>query len=236
MKLSVITVVRSDPEGLLATGRSIGANLGAKNIEWVVWINASSLELSEHIRIAKEFGATKCVVGDDHGIFDAMNKSLCVACGDYILFLNARDTIKESFEVDEINGPRLIRVTYVNYFGEQKFVQERKTLKLGIPYCHQGIVLPRIGYYYNTGLKYGADYLALLNFNLDWPLPMLSSGLIEYDTSGVSTVNRWESDKWTAGVIRDRFGYSWASIYLAKCLLKLGIKRIFDLKCRLFDK
>lgn len=233
--LTIITVVMNDPAGLIRTATSVDKFKTNGGIEYIIWISHRSTQELVHI---DEFYQTADMIiqGEDYGIFDAMNRSLQYASGKYILFLNARDIIIEPFNIQEVNGPCLVPVVYSDYFGRSRIVRAAKTIKFGIPYCHQGMILPRNGYHYDASLKYGADYLALLNYDFDWPLPMLSSGLIKYDTTGVSTVNRWESDKWTARVIRDRFGYAWASAYLAKCLLKLGIKRIYDLKCKLFDK
>jgi len=233
--LSIVTVVKNDYSGLFKTLNSTLAQRINGNVEHIVWINSESANdvvYCENLHKISEL----FISGRDSGIFDAMNRALRYARGKYVLFLNARDIIVEEFDVRQILGPCLVPVRYIDYFGRLRFVRVSKTYKFGIPFCHQGMILPRNGYHYDTRLKYGADYLALLDFNYDWPLPMLSSGLIEYDTSGVSTVNRWESDKWTARVIRDRFGYTWASAYLGKCLLKLGIKRIYDLKCKLYGK
>lgn len=235
-KIGIITVVRSDKLGLEATGRSILEKFKHNKFEWIVWINSSSLDLEDHVRISQKYKAHKIHVEDDMGIFDAMNKSLEKSDADLIIFLNARDTIIEEFDLSSIKGPALIPVQYIDYFGRMRKVKVNRALKFGIPYCHQGMILPRKGYYYDIDFKFGADYLALLNFNLQWPLPILPKGLIQYDTSGVSTVNRWEADKWTARVIRLRFGFVWASLYLCKCLIKLGIKQIYNIKCKLLGK
>jgi glycosyltransferase involved in cell wall biosynthesis len=204
-------------------------------MEYIIWINnRSTLEVN---RLDEYYNYADIIIHDkDLGIFDAMNRALQYASGDYVMFLNARDIIIETFDLKEISGPCLVPVQYWDYFGRKRLVRVAPSMNFGIPYCHQGMILPRAGYYYDVVLKYGADYLALLDFNFNWPLPMLSSGLIEYDTTGVSTVNRWESDKWTARIIRARFGYGLAAFYLVKCLFKLGIKRIYDLKCIFFGR
>lgn len=233
--LTIVTVVMNDPKGLILTAKSVEESKFQEGIEYIIWISHRSTQELVHIDMFYHY-ADKIVQGEDFGIFDAMNRSLQYANGKYVLFLNARDIIAAPINIQEIQGPCLVPVVYCDYFGRNRMVSTAKSLKLGIPYCHQGMILPRKGYHYDSSLKFGADYLSLLNFNFTWPLPMLSSGLVQYDTSGISTVNRWESDKWTARVIRDRFGYAWASIYVGKCLLKLGIKRIYDLKCKLFGK
>jgi hypothetical protein len=231
IKLSIITVVKGDEKGLATTLMSLNC-LDLRKAEVVVWINANTDKLQEHIFTAIQYADT-VISGSDTGIFDAMNRALDHAVGRFILFLNAKDKIIKPFSINDIDHPCVISVRYKNYFGLVRFVKVAKTKKLGIPYCHQGMILPRVGYNYNTRYKYGADYLALLDHNLPWPMQRLPVGLVEYDTTGVSTINRWESDRWTALVIKDQFGYFWSFLYLGKCLLKLSIKRIYDLKIRL---
>ncbi len=227
-KLGIITVVKSDHLGLEATGHSIFTKIKQNNFEWIVWINSSSLKLEEHILIAKKYKAHKIFVEDDLGIFDSMNKSLERSDSELILFLNARDTVIEEIYTCDLHGPTLIPVQYTDYFGRRRRVKVNQTLKLGIPYCHQGMILPRKGYHYDTGYKFGADYLALLRLNLEWPLPLSSKGLINYDTTGISTVNRWESDRWTAKIILKEFGFLSAIYFISYCGIKLVVKRFFD--------
>lgn len=227
-RLSVVTVVKDDLPGLLETARSIQLIAPRDSVEYVIWINADSTNIAESLGLFSMY-ANKVIVGNDSGIFDAMNKALEFCSGHYVLFLNARDTVIESFRVDTLEKPSLVRVKYNDYFGFDREVRVNTRLDRGIPFCHQGMILPRYGYLYDVSYKYGSDYLALLNFNLKWPLPMLETGLICYDTTGVSTINRWSSDKWTARVIRERFDALAALRYLVVCLIKLAIKRVYDL-------
>jgi hypothetical protein len=231
--LSIITVVKSDSVGLLETMESINL-LDCNNIQTIVWINSDTEEIDNHIRIAEKF-ANKVIVNHDDGIFDAMNKALYFSDGRFILYLNARDKIIKPFNVADINESVLIPVIYNNYFGVRKMVKVKKTVKMGIPYCHQGIIMPKDGYFYDIKYKYCADYLAILNFNFKWPLRMINNGLIEYDTTGVSSINRWESDKSTASIIYKKFGFFWGTSFIIISLFKLAIKRLYDAICLLIN-
>lgn len=235
LKLTIITVVKDDPEGLRSTISSIEKNLSKDDsFEYVVWVNSRSIDVPGHISVAIK-SANVLIVGEDEGIFDSMNRAAMYAGGQYMLYLNARDKIIEPFPVNSIASPCLIPVQYIDYFGRKRNVKVSKFLQMGIPFCHQGMILPREGYIYDASYRYGADYLALLNFNLSWPLPLLEKGLIEYDTTGVSTVNRWEADKWTSRVIRNKFGILWCYAYLVYCVSKLSIKCLFDLKRKILS-
>lgn len=224
--LSVITVVKNDVDGLEETGASVGLLVPHADREWIVWINAHSLDVDAHVAVAERY-ADVIVLGSDSGIFDAMNSALDFAKGEFVQFINAKDIILKPFDIHGLNKPCLVPVVYRDYFGRTRMVGRRKSMKFGIPFCHQGMILPRRGYQFDISLKYGADYLALIQMNLPWPLPIFENGLVQYDTTGVSTMNRWVSDKWTAKIISNEFGFFYAAIYICKCLAKLAIKRIY---------
>lgn len=226
MKLGIITVVKNDINGLNETLSSVN-QLDRSSIRLYVWINSDSFNLDGHLSVAKEF-ADDVMVGNDDGVFDAMNKALNYIDSDYVLFLNARDTIVAPFNVDEVDSAKLIRTIYTDYFNTKRDVRISKSVKFGMPYCHQGMILPRIGLSFDKSLKYGADYQALLDLKLKWPLDFLSSGVINYDNTGISTINRWEADKWTYFVVCKNFGHLFACFYIMKCLVKLFIKRLYD--------
>ena len=226
-KLTIVTVVKDDLAGLIKTAESVDLIYPREEIQYVVWINSSSQSIVNSLESFSKY-ADVIVLGNDFGIFDAMNKSLEFSTGEFVLFLNAKDVILEGFNLDYLNEPSLIKVKYKNYFGFEGWVKPSKLINRGIPYCHQGMILPRYGYHYDVDYKFGADYLALINLNLKWPLPFLNDGVVRYDTTGVSTVNRFKSDKWTAKVIEAKFGKALAIHYLLISVLKLIIKRIYD--------
>jgi len=89
--LSIITVVRNDPDGLERTSRSIQEQ-GA-DIEWIVIDGAST---DDTLDCLDEHAPSILVSERDRGIYDAMNKGMRAASGDWITFLNAGDTYCES--------------------------------------------------------------------------------------------------------------------------------------------
>lgn len=88
--LSIVTVVRNDPDGLERTGRSI-QDQGA-DVEWIVIDGASTDGTLDRL-----VGLTPSVQlsESDRGIYDAMNKGMRRATGEWITFLNAGDTYCE---------------------------------------------------------------------------------------------------------------------------------------------
>ncbi|MDE2433823.1 MAG: glycosyltransferase, partial [Burkholderiales bacterium] len=90
-KLTVITVVRNDVCGLLKTINSV-ASQTYNDFEYII-IDGQSTDRTISIlkKIPNEF-ATWISEADD-GPYDAMNKGVKIASGDYVLFLNAGDTL-----------------------------------------------------------------------------------------------------------------------------------------------
>jgi putative colanic acid biosynthesis glycosyltransferase len=226
--LSIITVVKDDADGLRKTGISLRQFVDDSRFEWIVWINEKTVELKHHQYIANTLGAKVIKVGSDSGIFDAMYKSLKLARGKYVLFLNAKDEVILYFNLSDISEPCAVPVIYTNFFGKDIRVKLRKSVRRGIPYCHQGLILPRKTLSINPEYKFGADYLSLLDANVAWPPKVLKDGLIRFDSTGVSTNNRFTSDVWTLKIIHERFGFFVASTYAIEVILRIFAKRILS--------
>ena len=93
-KVSVITVVLNDPEGLETTIRSVlQQNHNSK--EFIVIDGGSQRET---IAIIHHYAPQidQWISEPDQGLYDAMNKGLYLAKGDWIQFLNAGDTYSNS--------------------------------------------------------------------------------------------------------------------------------------------
>ncbi len=88
-KVSIITVTYNAAERLAKTIDSV-ISQSYKNIEFIIIDGASTDSTTEIIQ--KKIGSIDYWVSEpDHGIYDAMNKGLAVATGEYVQFLNAGD-------------------------------------------------------------------------------------------------------------------------------------------------
>lgn len=88
MKISVVTVVLNDLNGILNTFRSIKSQRNC-NYEWVVCDGGSTdgtLSFLEGLS-----NDVKWVSRKDRGIYDAMNIGVTMCTGDFIVFMNAGD-------------------------------------------------------------------------------------------------------------------------------------------------
>lgn len=88
-KVTVVTIVRNDAQGFLITARSVLAQ-DYPGIEWIVIDGMSTDGTSDYVRsLASSISAYK--IEKDSGIYNAMNKGIEMATGEWICFLNADD-------------------------------------------------------------------------------------------------------------------------------------------------
>lgn len=97
MKLSIVTINRNNATGLEKTMRSV-ASQTFKGFEYIVVDDAStdgSIEVVQ--KFASQFGERmKWISEPDDGIYNAMNKGVRMASGDYIQILNSGDCLAAS--------------------------------------------------------------------------------------------------------------------------------------------
>ena len=93
--VSVVTVVKDDIKGLEQTIRSLRSQ-DYTNIEHVV-IDGNSENSDGILELCESYGTALALSEGDHGIYDAMNKGISFAQGEYICVLNAGDTYRSDF-------------------------------------------------------------------------------------------------------------------------------------------
>ena len=155
MKLSIITVCKNAQNTLERTLESI-IKQTYKNIELIVFDGNSSDNtvgiIERYMHHISFFHS-----GDDSGIYNAMNKALSKASGDYVLFFNAGDTFCDNEVLERViekiklnNCPDFAfgwaRIIYSQ--GEccrvDKFLNyKRKTFFVNENICHQSIFYKR---------------------------------------------------------------------------------------------
>ena len=102
MKVSIITVVRNAVETIQDTISSV-ASQNYNNIEHIIIDGASTDGTLEVIRQHQD--KLSCVLSEpDRGIYDAMNKGIKVAHGDFLGFLNSDDIYANDKVISKIVG------------------------------------------------------------------------------------------------------------------------------------
>lgn len=135
MKISVITVCKNAGNAIERTLLSVvSQNCFNENIEYIIVDGASSDKTVEIIQQYADKYPIKWISEPDSGIYNAMNKGIKMATGEYLLFLNAGDylvhhnvikslmNLFETSEFDVIHGS----VLYINPISEQYFVKTKK--------------------------------------------------------------------------------------------------------------
>jgi len=149
MKLSIITVTFNNPLGLKRTHQNIATFLQqCKDVEWIV-VDGGSTDgtvefLSEHPQ-----DIAKYVSERDSGIYNAMNKGIRMANGEYLLFLNAGDRLSEQMAekrcLDFLTGESLIYGDVLLDYGTGNMAIQCHPNTLTLDYfignylCHQAI-------------------------------------------------------------------------------------------------
>lgn len=116
MKFSVVTIVYNDVAHIEATILSV-LSQSHPDTEYIVIDGASTDGTSDIIR---KYSAriTTCIREKDTGIYNAMNKGLEKATGDYVIFMNSGDRFSSDSVLSDINdciGPATPAVVYGTY-------------------------------------------------------------------------------------------------------------------------
>lgn len=103
MILSIITINRNNAQGLAKTLKSVTAQ-ACRNFEHIIIDGAS---LDESVSVIKEYAENsqyqvKWISEPDSGIYNAMNKGIKMAIGDYIQILNSGDILASDTVIERM--------------------------------------------------------------------------------------------------------------------------------------
>jgi len=94
--LSVVTVVKDDPEGFARSQESL-AGQDVADVEWVIVDGSTDRSaIPDLLGIDDSAIPTRYEHRAPAGIYDAMNAALARCCGEYVYFLNAGDELLEA--------------------------------------------------------------------------------------------------------------------------------------------
>jgi glycosyltransferase involved in cell wall biosynthesis len=189
-RISVITVTFNAEKTLRPTIESVLSQT-YDNVEHII---VDGMSTDGTLAIIDEYRSRlQTVVREpDRGIYDAMNKGLAVATGEYLGFLNAGDSFHETETlrriVDSIPGERLPDLLY----GETALVDEHrrfvrmkrlsapehlhwKSFKMGMVVCHQAFFVRReLVEPYDPRYRLSADF--------DWCIRMMRKSTVLHNT------------------------------------------------------
>lgn len=212
MKLSIITINRNNAAGLEKTMRNVAAQT-YKEFEYVVVDGASTDGSVEVIkRLEPEFAHLKWVSEPDLGIYNAMNKGIKMASGEYIMILNSADLIYTPTVLEEMlqalnnsGGARILLGNIIKVGVKRRRKRKSKNAKVqpkpvdssmfifyqsSIPHDAAFIkkdIFDEFGYY-DESMKICSDWKLFLDvIALGGVVPMyVDIDMVLFDMSGIS--------------------------------------------------
>jgi glycosyltransferase involved in cell wall biosynthesis len=243
--ISIITVCYNSEEYIQDTIESV-LNQTYNNIEYII-VDGNSTDNT--LDIIKQYepkfkGKMKWISEKDAGIYDAMNKGINMATGEWIHFMNSGDNFYSKEVLSDIfNNYELIK-DYDVLYGQFNALYDSRNSKIvspgkldelwkGMVFCHQTafIKLDLIkNNLYNLEYKICADFDFFYKMYLeDKKFRELDVVIANYDVNGVSN-NRIELFKEKAKVVlskKDKFNYKTYFFFgKFKILIKERIKKV----------
>lgn len=147
--LSAVTVVRNDREAFVKTLHSIRSQ-PFESIEHIIIDGSDSLDI-ETLMEPYLSGSVTYLHEPDKGIYDAMNKGLALAKGEWVQFLNAGDTYHSSDTLQQMMGKDHVACDVifgdsVADYGRFRIYQKASAvgaLWKGMPFRHQAVFFRR---------------------------------------------------------------------------------------------
>jgi len=198
--ITIVTVVFNNVNNIENTILST-LNQSYKNIEYLI-IDGGSTDGT--VDLIKKYNDSfdYWISEPDNGIYDAMNKALKIANGDFLIFMNSGDTfssIDTLFEVahniHDLNAIYYGNAIYLNSLTRERFhrggmFNKYRLAKTNI--CHQTIFFSKKVYKsisYNLKYKLFADWAYNMVLFKKHNYIYLNLNIAFYDTSGVSALN-----------------------------------------------
>lgn len=196
--ISVITVVYNNVNGIKETIKSV-ISQSYKNIEFIVIDGNSSDGTIEVINNYSD-NIDKLISDPDKGIYDAMNKGIDLASGDYIIFMNSGDVFFNNNVLSVIFHDRedsdVIYGNTCQDFGSYKRILKaaRPSDNEPMPFCHQSVFVKSVilkKYKFNLLYKICSDRdLFIRIFNQNVKYKYFDIVISEIEAFGTSNENR----------------------------------------------
>jgi glycosyltransferase involved in cell wall biosynthesis len=218
---SIITVTYNAEKVLERTLKSVMEQV-YPDIEHII-IDGSSTDGTVNLvkDYAKKNKKIRWMSEPDQGLYDAMNKGLRAAAGDYVWFLNAGDVLHDTTVVEKLSScnPDI-------FYGETDIVDDKgnfmahrrlkapekltwKSFKMGMLVSHQSFIVKReIAPFYDLKYRFSSDF--------DWCIRCLKVSNDRYNThlvlsdylnEGMTTANRKASLKERFSIMSYYYGY-----------------------------
>jgi glycosyltransferase involved in cell wall biosynthesis len=196
--ISIITVVFNGEDKIEDTIKSV-INQLYKNIEYII-IDGKSTDNTVNL-IKKYDNYIDVLISEpDDGIYDAMNKGLNIANGDFVYFLNCGDIILEFDTIEKVSqlvkenpDKKLFYSDVINFDPIKKKGYIDKCSHLNGHLNHQGTIYRKelhniFGQYYSSRTLLISDYIFFIQIPRDYFFKV-NNIIARYDLSGI-TMNK----------------------------------------------
>lgn len=185
-KVTIVTVVYNGIDSIEETIQSV-INQDYNNKEYII-IDGGSTDGTIEIIKKYETRIDHWISEKDKGIYDAMNKGIIMANGEWVNFMNSGDyffdhtTLSTIFRNISIDSSIHVLFGSVCFFSNNKLIVKKskplKKIKLGMPICHQSM-LTRAAFLksnlFNLKFKFASDYNQLYKLYNDYPEGLLNT-------------------------------------------------------------
>ncbi len=224
-KISIITIVYNGASLLEGTIKSV-INQSYSNIEYLI-IDGGSTDGTLELIQKYEHDISIWLSEADNGLYDAMNKGLRMATGDFVWFMNAGDHILKADTVEKMVAACQPNTDVI--YGEVMLVNDErahqgtrselttqklpaqlnwKSLNKGMVVCHQGFLPKR-----SLAPSYMLDNLSA---DIDWVIQCLKQAKVvtntnivvaEYLMGGISKKHHKQSLKDRYAILAKHYGF-----------------------------
>lgn len=230
-KLSIVTIVYNDRKNIKSTIESV-LNQTYEDIEFIV-IDGDSNDGTQDIIKAHIDRISYYISEPDNGIYDAMNKAINIASGDWLIFMNSGDIFYNNNVLESIfSNPPDADIIYGNHAPKDdtaKIITPRRlnTFWKGLPFNHQSsLVRTHLYKEHKFDTKYTIssvhDFFYKLYKN-DCKFKYIDITVAIYDFNGISAT----SFLWLLDNFRINLKYKEKSIFIVTLyLMRIGASRL----------
>lgn len=215
MRLSIITINYNNGDGLAKTVESVLSQKGRDEFEYVV-VDGGSKDGSKDTIELNAQRIDRWVSEPDKGIYNAMNKGVSMATGEYCLFLNSGDVLHDDNVISDI-------LDYLQddlVIGKIVFLNNMSTSVVESPITFMRLYvgsLPHPATFIKTELLRKYPYDESLRIVSDWKFflqtviidncsyKIVDNIISDFDCDGISGVNRDLCDRERASVLKEMF-------------------------------
>lgn len=219
--ISIITITYNAAQTIGVTMESVAAQT-CRDYEHVVVDGAST---DATLPIVRSYAGVRILSEPDKGLYDAMNKGLRMARGEYVIFLNSGDTFHSAGTLeayarrarlgdDIIFGDTVIVDAERHVVGNRHYTAPPRltfdSFSKGMLICHQAFMVRRaIAPDYNQAYRFSADY--------DWTIRCIRNAdeerctnlqqvTIDYLSDGLTDRNKFKSLRERYRVMSSHYG------------------------------